>query len=137
MNKLLSLVLILGICTLAGPAFGEKDSKKICKEAQAQLESLQKQMEELKATKAKLTEEFNEARSRFEKYRSQHSGMKGCSKGNPNNSPECQQVLDGLAQAGADMNRIDAQRDQLGPKKLALENEMFKPQGQLKVHQCK
>lgn len=114
----------------------KKDIKKVCKEAKAQVQDLQKKLDQLESEKAALNQKFSEAHGRFEKYRTQLEGMRGCSKGNPANTAECTRVLQGLDQAGTDMTQIDHERDSLGPKKLAIENEMFKPQGQIQVHHC-
>ncbi len=139
MKEILFLSIFIGMvfhCSPSRSAENDKDIKKTCKEAQSQLVELQKELDLIQSERQSLDQKLMQARNRFEGFRNQFSGMKGCSQGNPSNSAACNQTLEGLKNSGEEMTQIQKQKAQLAPKKLAIENQMFKPQGQIKTYSC-
>ncbi len=115
----------------------DKDTRRSCDQIKKQLKGLTAEKQKLSGQKAALESEFAKAREKFESYRSRLGSMSGCSKGNPDNSAGCEEVLKGLDLSGTEMNRADEQKKSIGQGITGLENQLVQPQAEWKAYGCK
>ena len=118
-----------------------KDS--LSKEDKQRCESLKKEVAALEKDEAAvgkelqiLEEKLTQANARFEEDRAKLSGMSGCSKGNPDNSPECNRVLAGLAKSGEELASTKEQMKAPAKRKNAIENHLLTPRAMQKALGC-
>ncbi len=112
------------------------DAKAVCAQTKAEIKQLeeeqQRAVEELKPIEARQ----GQAKQRFEEFRTRLRTQSGCSKGNPGNTAECEEILAGLAKSGDEISKIQDEMVAVGKKKDAVESKLLLPNEKLKAYRC-
>ena len=113
-----------------------KEDKKSCESLKKQIETLEKDKAAIDKELLGLEEKLSKSNARFEEHRAKLNGMSDCSKGNPNNSQECNQVLEGLASSGQEMASTKEQMKAPAKRKNVIENDLLTPRAMQNELHC-
>jgi chromosome segregation ATPase len=132
----LTTCLIFGLLPAAGRADDKPDTKKICKEAREQLKTIEKELTELEAKRTQIQGEIDQTKSQYFAEQGKLRGMPRCSSGNPNNPPACEAQLSKVKELGDQLTQLQNSLNPLTPRRVELENSIYKPRNDLIQNKC-
>jgi chromosome segregation ATPase len=137
-NKIPWILILIALWILPSLSWADKkpDTKKVCKEAKAQVEAIEKELVDIKEKKTQLEEEVEPVKTEFFAEQEKLRGMSHCSEGNPNNPPDCQTQLAKVRKLGDKLTQLQNSMNPLTPRRIELENSIYKPKNDLILNKC-
>jgi len=100
------------------------ENKKICKELKKEKKNLEKEKSQVMFDRQAIRGQYEEAKASFDLEKSQLLKMNDCSKGNPNNTPDCNQLLSKIHATGQNLTNYQKLVSEKNNAKWKLDNEI-------------
>lgn len=133
-------ILFLGTGLLSSPLQAKSedktDSKKMCAQTQAQIRDQEAKKKKIGEENTLLEGQFNEAQKKYQVSQSRLQGQSNCSRGRPNNTAECEEILSAMRKSTAEMDKIQEQINKSSADLLGLDVELDKSQQLSNAYAC-
>ena len=136
--KVFSIAFVLiAICTLSPQKLQAEDSpKKVCKEINKQKGKIEKEKSQVMLDRQAIRGQLEEAKASFDLQKSDLLKMSNCSKGNPNNTPQCNELLTKIRVSSENISNFEKLISEKNNKKWALDNSIKSKELDLTNKQC-